>query len=75
MSLKIEDGIQVNEFLETNCPGVWAAGDVCSFPDKVFQKRRRVDHEYIASWFKYNPVSVKAPKKAPRVLSRSQAAK
>jgi len=39
------------------------------------QKRRRVDHEYIASWFKYNPVSVKAPKKAPRVLSRSQAAK
>jgi len=39
------------------------------------QRRRRVDHAYIASWFKYTPVSVKAPKKAPRVLSRSQAAK
>jgi hypothetical protein len=39
------------------------------------QKRRRVDHEYIANWFKYSPVSVKAPKKAPRLVSRSQAAK
>jgi GT2 family glycosyltransferase len=39
------------------------------------QSRRRVDHAYIASWFKYSPVSVKAPKKAPRLVSRSQAAK
>jgi GT2 family glycosyltransferase len=39
------------------------------------QGRRRVDHAYIASWFKYDPVSVKAPKKAPRLVSRSQAAK
>jgi len=39
------------------------------------QRRRRVDHEYIASWFKYAPVSIKAPKKAPRLVSRSQAAK
>jgi GT2 family glycosyltransferase len=37
------------------------------------QSRRRVDHAYIASWFKYAPVSVKAPKKAPRLLSRSAA--
>src|SRR5579862_2006669 len=39
------------------------------------QRRRRVDHAYIASWFKYAPVSVQAPKKAPRLVSRSQAAK
>src|ERR1700684_3150016 len=39
------------------------------------QKRRRVDHEYIANWFKYSPVSVRAPKKAPALVSRSQAAK
>jgi GT2 family glycosyltransferase len=39
------------------------------------QSRRRVDHAYIAGWFKYSPVSVKAPKKAPRLVSRSQAAK
>ncbi|HUE00003.1 MAG TPA: glycosyltransferase family 2 protein [Bryobacteraceae bacterium] len=39
------------------------------------QRRCRVDHAYIASWFKYTPVSVQAPKKAPRLMSRSQAAK
>ena len=39
------------------------------------QSRRRVDHAYIAGWFKYAPVSVQAPKKAPRMVSRSQAAK
>ena len=42
--LESKDGIQVNEFLETNCPGVWAAGDVSNYPDKVFHKRRRLDH-------------------------------
>ena len=42
--LKIRDGIQVNGFLETNCPGIWAAGDVANYPDKVFRKRRRLDH-------------------------------
>ena len=30
------------------------------------QRRRRVDDEYIASWFQYEPVSEPAPKKAPR---------
>jgi hypothetical protein len=39
------------------------------------QRRCRVDHADIASWFKYTPVSVQAPKKAPRLMSRSQAAK
>jgi hypothetical protein len=28
------------------------------------QERRRVDDEYIASWFRYKPVSKQAPKKA-----------
>ena len=35
------------------------------------QRRRRVDHAYIASWFKYAPVSVKAPKKAAALVSKS----
>ena len=43
-SLELKDGIRVNEFLETNHPGVWAAGDVSNYPDKVFGKRRRLDH-------------------------------
>ncbi len=43
-SLELKDGIRVNEFLETNHPGVWAAGDVSNYPDKVFEKRRRLEH-------------------------------
>ena len=39
------------------------------------QKKRRVNHEYIANWFKYEPVSVEAPKKASPLISRSRAAK
>jgi NADPH-dependent 2,4-dienoyl-CoA reductase/sulfur reductase-like enzyme len=42
--LQIENGIVVNEFLETSVPDVWAAGDVTNFPDSIFQKRRRVEH-------------------------------
>jgi hypothetical protein len=42
---------------------------------RLIQANRRVDHEYIASWFRYDPVSRKAPKKMARVLSRSEAAK
>jgi NADPH-dependent 2,4-dienoyl-CoA reductase/sulfur reductase-like enzyme len=43
-SLQLKDGIRVNEFLQTNHPGVWAAGDVSNYPDKVFEKRRRLEH-------------------------------
>lgn len=39
---------------------------------RLIQQRRRVDDEYMASWFKYTPVSKQAPKKGARVLSRSQ---
>jgi GT2 family glycosyltransferase len=40
---------------------------------REIQRRRRVDNEYIASWFKYSPVSKPAPRKLAGVLSRSQA--
>jgi len=42
---------------------------------RLIQASRRVDHEYMASWFQYAPVSKEAPKRMPRVLSRSAAAK
>ena len=42
--LDTHDGIQVNEFLETNVPGIWAAGDVANYPDHIFHRRRRVEH-------------------------------
>ncbi len=42
--LVIENGIGVNEYLETNQPRISAAGDVANYVDKVFDKRRRVEH-------------------------------
>lgn len=43
--LKVEDGIVVNEFLQTNVPDVFAAGDVASFHNPALDKRMRVEHE------------------------------
>jgi hypothetical protein len=42
---------------------------------RLIQARRRVDDEYMASWFQYTPVSKQAPKKVARLLARSEAAK
>ncbi|MGH9734419.1 MAG: NAD(P)/FAD-dependent oxidoreductase [Candidatus Acidiferrales bacterium] len=37
-------GITVNEYLETDQAGIYAAGDVANYPDPIFGKRRRVEH-------------------------------
>jgi NADPH-dependent 2,4-dienoyl-CoA reductase/sulfur reductase-like enzyme len=42
--LAVDNGIVVNEYLETNQTGVYAAGDVANYFDTVFNKRRRVEH-------------------------------
>src|SRR5215472_170489 len=42
--LEIDNGIVVNEYFETNQVGVSAAGDVANYVDKIFAKRRRVEH-------------------------------
>jgi 3-phenylpropionate/trans-cinnamate dioxygenase ferredoxin reductase component len=42
--LTLENGILVNEYLETSRPGIYAAGDVANYPDAIFKKRRRVEH-------------------------------
>lgn len=42
--LKVENGIVVNEFLETGVADVYAAGDVANYQDVLFEKRRRVEH-------------------------------
>src|SRR6266404_7082261 len=40
---------------------------------REIQRRQRVGNDYIASWFKYTPVSKPAPRKMAGVLSRTQA--
>ncbi|HTU33623.1 MAG TPA: FAD-dependent oxidoreductase [Candidatus Acidoferrum sp.] len=42
--IELSDGVTVDEYLETNCPGIYAAGDVANYPDAIFGKRRRVEH-------------------------------
>ncbi len=42
---------------------------------RLIQSARRVDDQYIASWFQYEPVSKQAPRRMARTLSRSEAAK
>lgn len=39
-----DDGVVVDRFLQTNCPNVFAAGDVANFSDPVFNIRRRIEH-------------------------------
>jgi NADPH-dependent 2,4-dienoyl-CoA reductase/sulfur reductase-like enzyme len=42
--IEIEDGVKVDEYLETNVRGIFAAGDLANYPDVLFGKRRRVEH-------------------------------
>jgi NADPH-dependent 2,4-dienoyl-CoA reductase/sulfur reductase-like enzyme len=42
--IEVADGIVVNEYLETGVGGIYAAGDVASYQDTLFAKRRRAEH-------------------------------
>ena len=43
--LNVDNGIVVNEHLETSIPGIYAAGDAANFFHSALEKRTRVEHE------------------------------
>lgn len=42
--LTLDNGILVNEYLETNLPDVYAAGDIANYRDVLCNTQRRVEH-------------------------------
>ena len=42
--LAVDNGVVVNEYLQSSHSDIYAAGDVANYPDPFFNKRRRVEH-------------------------------
>jgi NADPH-dependent 2,4-dienoyl-CoA reductase/sulfur reductase-like enzyme/nitrite reductase/ring-hydroxylating ferredoxin subunit len=46
--IAVDDGIRVDEYLETNVPGIFAAGDVANYPLPGTGERARIEHWVVA---------------------------